>query len=96
MIPASRLGTPRIRRVLAALHLTTSHRRDEHLPRGIKKSFARDVLQNNLRRSPSYGKTPPPSRANAELPVSAAAAGEELEMQIGHFFGDFHKKKESV
>lgn len=51
MIPASWLGTPRIRRVLAALHLTTSHRRDEHLPPGIKKSFARDVLQNNLRRS---------------------------------------------
>lgn len=89
MIPASRLGTPRIRRLLAALHLTTSHRRDEHLPPGIKKSFVRDVLQNNLRRSPSYGKTPPRSRANAEVLVSAAAAGEELEMLIGHFFWRF-------
>ena len=37
--------------VLAALHLTASHRRDEHSPRGIKKSFPRDVLQNKLRRS---------------------------------------------
>lgn len=41
----------------------------------------------------SPGKTPSRSRANAEALISADAAGEELEMQIGLFFGDFKKKK---